>query len=234
MKAWFDDAEIGSSVFFLTETVERTIGGHGPPLGLTYTFNGGRKVPLVLDKVEDGQAYYKRFEKIEREKREEMPRAKKVKATVTESMPLNAAVAVPVPEVKTGMGEHLSHLLPKKAESPKYADMNTADELWELDFPDKPELFRQLIQERLDLKYTADGIDERIKEINNSLLPFFERNGLPGVKLEDGSLVRRHEGQSVTLNKEALVLAGVPADVIEKCTVRKRFVTVMVKGPKSE
>jgi hypothetical protein len=160
-----------------------------------------------------------------------MPRAKKVKATVTESMPLNAAVAVPG---TTAAPKMPTTVTATKADPPKYADMNTADELWELDFPDKPELFRQLINDRLSLKYEIDAMEERIKEINNSLLPFFERNGLPGVKLEDGSLVRRHEGQSVTLNKEALVTAGVPADVIEKCTVRKKFVTVMVKGPKSE
>jgi hypothetical protein len=144
-------------------------------------------------------------------------------------MPLNAAVAVPA--ITAGMGEHLSHLLPTK-EPPKYLTMDVGEELWELDFPDKPELFRQLIQQRLDLKYEVDAMGERIKEINNSLLPFFERNGMPGVVLSDGSLVRRHEGQSVTLNKEALVLAGVPAEVIEKCTVRTRFVTVMVRGPK--
>jgi hypothetical protein len=89
-----------------------------------------------------------------------------------------------------------------------------------------------LINDRLSLKYEIDAMEERIKEINGSLLPFFERNNMPGVKLSDGSLVRRHEGQSVTLNKEQLVLAGVSVEVIEKCTVRKKFVTVMVKGPK--
>lgn len=212
MRAWFNDLEIGSDIFFLIQPVERAIGGQGPPLGLTYKFNGGREVPLVLDRVEDGQAYYKRFEK---EKRE-MPRAKKQKETQTQSMPLNAAIAQPA----------------MKAESPKYLTMDVGEELWELDFPDKPELFRQLIQQRLDLKYEVDAMEERIKEINRSLLPFFERNGMPGVVLSDGSVVRRHEGQSVTLNKEELVLAGVPAETIEKCTVRKRFITVMVRGPK--
>jgi hypothetical protein len=172
-----------------------------------------------LDKVEDGQAYYKRFENT-KEKREDMPRGKK---KVTETMPLNAAVAV--------LGAVVMPLV-KKDDPPKYLDMDTADELWELDFPDRADLFRQLINDRLSLKYEIDAMEERIKEINGSLLPFFERNNMPGVKLSDGSLVRRHEGQSVTLNKEQLVLAGVSVEVIEKCTVRKKFVTVMVKGPK--
>jgi hypothetical protein len=219
MKAWFTDVEIGSDICFIVQPIERTIGSHGPPLGLTYKFNGGREVPLALDKVEDGQAYYKRFENT-KEKREDMPRGKK---KVTETMPLNAAVAV--------LGAVVMPLV-KKDDPPKYLDMDTADELWELDFPDRADLFRQLINDRLSLKYEIDAMEERIKEINGSLLPFFERNNMPGVKLSDGSLVRRHEGQSVTLNKEQLVLAGVSVEVIEKCTVRKKFVTVMVKGPK--
>ncbi len=234
MMALFHDVEMEIEVYFHVDVIERTIGGMGPPLGLTHVFPSGRQVPLRFVKVEDRQAIYTQYEsgngKIEREKREDMARAKKTtqKATETQTqtpkgMPLNAAVA---------MAQAPAPALAPKADPPKYLDMDTADELWELDFPEKPELFRQLVQQRLDLKYEVDALEERIKEINGSLLPFFERNNMPGVKLENGALVRRHEGQSATLDKAALVLAGVPVDVIEKCTVRKKFVTVMVRGPK--
>lgn len=225
MIAQFEDVEIGSTIFFHVHPIERAIGGTGPPLGLTYTFNGGRRVPLVFDRVDGKQAYYKRFEQTEnKEKREDMGRPK---GSTNKKTSVMDALTTDIKRKPV-----LTAPASTKADPPKYIDMDMGAELWELDFPEKPELFRQLIQQRIDLKYEVDAMEERIKEINGSILPFFERNGIPGVKLENGCLVRRHEGQSATLDKSALVLAGVPADVIEKCTVRKKFTTVIVRGPK--
>lgn len=108
-----------------------------------------------------------------------------------------------------------------------------AEILWEVDYPNKPDLLRQMFQERIVLKQEQDRTKARIDEINNSLLGFMERQGVDAVKWEDWKLARV-AGANVTLDKEALVLAGVPAETIAKCTKRKEFTTVRVTGPKGE
>lgn len=106
-----------------------------------------------------------------------------------------------------------------------------AELLWSIEYPRKPELLRELFQERISIKTEADRIKERIEVINRSLLSFFDRQGVESVKWEDWT-VARVKGSNSTLDKEALVLAGVPAETIVQCTKRKEYVTVRVTGPK--
>ncbi len=109
--------------------------------------------------------------------------------------------------------------------------LEDAELLWGIEYPSKPELLRQLFQERISLKTDADRIKERIDAINKSLLGFYERQGVESVKWEDWT-VAKVNGSNSTLDKEALVLAGVPAETIAKCTKRKEYTTVRVTGPK--
>lgn len=111
--------------------------------------------------------------------------------------------------------------------------IDDAEILWGIEYPSKPELFRQLLQERISLKIEMDRSEERIKEINKSLLGFYSRQGIESVKWEDWTVARVNGGNS-TLDKEALVLAGVPADLIAQCTKRKEYTTVRVTGPKRD
>ena len=106
-----------------------------------------------------------------------------------------------------------------------------AEILWGIEFPSRPELFRELFVRRIQLKTEADKIKEEIDAINKSLLAFFDRQGVGSVKMEDWT-VARVEGSSSTLDKEALVLRGVPVATILECTKRKEYTTVRVTGPK--
>lgn len=119
---------------------------------------------------------------------------------------------------------------PANAKGETYS-IDDAEILWGIEFPGKPELLRELFQERVSLKTDADRIKERIDQINKSLLGFFDRQGVESVKWEDWT-VARVNGSNTTLDKEALVLAGVPAELIVQCTKRKEYVTVRVTGPK--
>ena len=109
--------------------------------------------------------------------------------------------------------------------------IDDAEILWGIEFPSKPDLLRQLFIERILLKIEADRIKGRIEEINKSVLGFFDRQGVESVKMEDWT-VARVNGSNSTLDKEALVLAGVPVETIVQCTRSKEYVTVRVTGPK--
>jgi hypothetical protein len=122
----------------------------------------------------------------------------------------------------------LTGIGPTKGESYSIED---AELLWGIEFPGKPELLRELFQERISLKTDADRIKERIEVINKSLLGFFDRQGVEKVTWEDWT-VAKVNGSNSTLDKEALVLAGVPAETIAQCTKRKEYTTVRVTGPK--
>lgn len=123
----------------------------------------------------------------------------------------------PSPTKSTGKGESYS--------------IEDAELLWGIEFPNKPDLLRQLFLERIQLKENADRIKGRIEEINGSLLGFFDRQGVESVKWEDWT-VAKVKGSNTTLDKEALVMAGVAAELIARCTKRKEYVTVRVTGPK--
>jgi hypothetical protein len=115
-----------------------------------------------------------------------------------------------------------------KAESYSIED---AELLWGIEFPSKPELLRQLFLERIQLKDQADRTKARIDEINKALLGFYDRQGVEAIKWEDFT-VARVNGSNTTLDKEALVLAGVSAELITQCTKRKEYTTIRVTGPK--
>lgn len=236
MIALFTDDVTGQEIRFEIVEVTRLRGTYGPPLGCTYHFADGRKVPLELVDVESSRelAVYRRFLELhERLGKGEtgMPRAKGSTGRAPRKKKVEAVNTLS--SISSAMSQGMGNVMAPKSDSPKYISMEDGEMLWELDFPEKPELFRQLVEERIHLKSEMDRMKSRIDEINGSILPFFERNKMPGVRMEDW-LVRRHEGQSATLDKEALVMNGVPADVIEKCTVRKRFVTIVVKGPREK
>lgn len=119
---------------------------------------------------------------------------------------------------------------PKK----QYPSFQEAAILWECDFPSKPELFHKLLRERVACKEQGDAIKEREKEINTSLLAFFKNNRIPGVQYE-GYTVGVKEGAQVTINREALLLAGVKKEVIDACMKRTPWETVECrKGKESE
>jgi len=105
--------------------------------------------------------------------------------------------------------------------------------LWECDFPSKPYLFQTLILERISNKEEQDRLKEREKEINNSLLAFFTGNRIPGVVYE-GYTLSKKAGASVTINREALILAGVQSEVIDRCVSRTPWETVECRKGKDE
>lgn len=107
----------------------------------------------------------------------------------------------------------------------EYMPFEDAQILWELDFPSKPELLESLLKERLQVKADKDRATEREKELNVSLLAFFKNNSLPGVTYE-GVTYSRKAGASVTVNKEALMKAGVSAEVIDQCVSKTPWETV--------
>ncbi len=117
---------------------------------------------------------------------------------------------------------------PTKGESYSIED---AELLWGIEFPSKPDLLRQLFLERIQLKDQTDRTKARIDEINKALLGFYDRQGVEAVKWEDYT-VAKVNGSNTTLDKEALVLAGVPAELITRCTKRKEYTTIRVTGPK--
>lgn len=97
--------------------------------------------------------------------------------------------------------------------------------LWECDFPSKPELLAELLNERIANKEEQDLLKEREKEINNSLLAFFAGNRIPGV-VYDGYTLSKKAGASSTINREALILAGVASETIDRCISRTPWETV--------
>lgn len=115
-----------------------------------------------------------------------------------------------------------------KIEYPPFEEVQI---LWECDFPSKPDLLESLIKERIRLKEGADAIESRVKEINNSLLAFYTNNGLPGVKYE-GYTVAKKSGSQTSINREALVLAGVSVEVIDACIKRTPWETVECREDK--
>lgn len=97
--------------------------------------------------------------------------------------------------------------------------------LWECNFPSRPELLELLLKERIANKQKQDTLKEREKEINNSLLAFFTDNRIPGV-LYDGYTLSKKSGASATINREALMLEGVKAEIIDRCIARTPWETV--------
>ena len=118
---------------------------------------------------------------------------------------------------------------PKKV----YPAFQEAQILWECDFPSKPELLESLLKERIDNKEEQDNLKEREKEINASLLGFFNNNRIPGVVYE-GYTLSKKAGVSTTLNREALILAGVKVEVIDRCIARTPWETVECRKGKEE
>ena len=106
-----------------------------------------------------------------------------------------------------------------------YSPFEEAQILWECDFPSKPELLESLTKERIENKTEQDRLKEREKEINTSLLAFFTNNRIPGVVYE-GYTLSRKAGVSATINREALILAGVRVEVIDRCIARTPWETV--------
>lgn len=107
----------------------------------------------------------------------------------------------------------------------EYTPFEDAMILWECDFPSKPELLESLIKERIALKDIQDTAKEREKEINASLLAFFNANRIPGVKYE-GFTIAKKSGVSVNISKESLLKAGVSKETIEACISRTPWDTV--------
>lgn len=108
-----------------------------------------------------------------------------------------------------------------------------AELIWGIEFPGKPDLLRQLFLERIQLKERMDADKKRTDEINKALLGFYSRQGVESVKWEDWTISRVASSRS-TLNKEALVLAGVKAELIAQCTERTEFVMLKLTGPKGD
>ena len=118
---------------------------------------------------------------------------------------------------------------PKKV----YPPFQEAQILWECDFPNKPYLLESLLKERILNKEEQDTLKAREKEINTSLLGFFTNNRIPGVVYE-GYTLSRKAGASATINREALMLAGVKAEVIDRCIARTPWETVECRKGKGE
>jgi hypothetical protein len=114
--------------------------------------------------------------------------------------------------------------MPKKPKT-VYPPFQEAQILWECDFPSKPELLESLLRERIGLKQSIDLLEVREKEINVSLLAFFTNNRIPGTVYE-GYTISKKSGASSTINREALMLAGVTAEVIDRCISRTPWETV--------
>ena len=118
---------------------------------------------------------------------------------------------------------------PKKV----YPPFQEAQILWECDFPNKPDLLESLLKERIANKEGQDQLKEREKEINASLLGFFKNNRIPGVVYEGYTLAKK-AGASATINREALILAGVQSEVIDRCIARTPWETVECRENKGE
>lgn len=110
---------------------------------------------------------------------------------------------------------------PKKS----YPAYQEAQILWECDFPSKPHLLQSLLAERITIKDTVAALEEREGEINRSLLAFFNGNRIPGT-VYDGHTIAVKAGVTVTVDKEALALAGVPVETINRCVKRTEWETV--------
>lgn len=110
---------------------------------------------------------------------------------------------------------------PKKS----YTPFEDAQILWECDFPNKPELLESLIKERIENQHLQTTLKEREKQINSSILAFFSGNRLDGI-LYEGYALSKKSGSSSTINREALMLAGVTKEVIDKCISRTPWETV--------
>ena len=110
---------------------------------------------------------------------------------------------------------------PKKV----YPAFQEAQILWECDFPYKPELLESLLKERISNKEEQDTLKAREKEINASLLGFFTGNRIPGV-VYGGYTLSKKAGVAATINREALILAGVTVEVIDRCISRTPWETV--------
>lgn len=118
---------------------------------------------------------------------------------------------------------------PKKV----YPPFEEAQILWECDLPSRPELLESLIKERIGLQMSVKLLEEREKEINNSLLSFFRNNRIPGVRYDDYTLSVK-DGSAATINREALLLAGVKNEVIDACIKRTPWETVECRKGKGE
>ncbi len=118
---------------------------------------------------------------------------------------------------------------PKK----QYPPFQDAQILWECDFPSRPELLESLLKERIRNKEEQDTLKAREKEINGSLLAFFNNNRIPGT-VYDGYTLSVKAGNTVTLNKEALLLAGVKESVIAACVKSTPWETVECRKGKGE
>lgn len=106
-----------------------------------------------------------------------------------------------------------------------YPPFQEAQILWECDFPSKPDLLEGLLSRRIHVKNEQDRLKEMEKEINTSLLAFFTNNRIPGVVYE-GYTISKKSGASSTINREALMLAGVTAEIIDRCISRTPWETV--------
>ena len=118
---------------------------------------------------------------------------------------------------------------PKKV----YPPFEEVQILWECDFPSKPELLEVLLKRRIDVKNELDRLKKLEKEINNSLLAFFTNNRIPGVMYE-GYTLSKKSGASATINREALILAGVKSEVIDRCISHTPWETVECRENKGK
>ena len=118
---------------------------------------------------------------------------------------------------------------PKKV----YPPFEEVQILWECDFPSRPELLESLLKERILNKESQDRLKEREKEINGSLLGFFTGNRIPGVVYEGYTLSKKF-GASATINREALILAGVKSEVIDRCISHTPWETVECRENKKK
>lgn len=100
--------------------------------------------------------------------------------------------------------------------------------LWECEFPDKPGLLESLIREGIGLRASINLTQERIKEINTSVLEFFKRNRIKSTEYE-GFSVYLSAGKKTTLSAKALVEAGVPVETIKKCAKSTPWETLGVR-----
>ena len=113
----------------------------------------------------------------------------------------------------------------------EYPPFQEAVILWECDFPSRPDLLESLLKERIANKVEADRLEARDKEINASLPAFYDGNRIPGIVYE-GYTVAKKSGAQVTVNREALLKAGVKAEVIEACVKRTPWTTVECREAK--
>ncbi len=136
----------------------------------------------------------------------------------------------PVPSTLIGP---LGTLVPDRREKPKSPPLPFEDaEI--LAACESPEFQLELsLKNRIILKYKADNAKLRIDALNESLLAFYKRNGIHAV-VYDSHPVSIMYGSRPTIKAELLLAAGVPADVIERCTTRTEFETISVREPKRD